>query len=290
MKLLSTLKVPYSLCFFLQIPTTTDEWLYKAQSFSFPHCLGALDGKHVTILPPPHTGSEYYNYKNSFSIVLLALVDHDYCFMFAEIGSQGRISDGGVLNQSILWEKICTNSINLPPPSSLPDSDIDVPYVFLGDGAFALSSHLMKPFTGHHALNTPQRIFNQQLSRSRVVVENTFGIMASVFRIFKRPLPFDNVVKASVVTMTCVLLHNFLRKSRTSRDLYTFPGSVDQYRKGELVCPGSWRNENNTDTGILNLQPRPRRPAIDAHEIRLNFMNYLYHKYSGPTERLQCDL
>lgn len=115
--------------------------------------------------------------------------------MFTEVGSQGRISDGGILNQSILWEKNCTNSINLPPPSSLPDSDVVVPCAFLGDGAIALNSHLMKPFTGHHALNTPKRIFNQQLSRSRVLVENTFGIMTSAFRIFKRPLPFDKVIR-----------------------------------------------------------------------------------------------
>lgn len=106
---------------------------------------------------PPHTGSEYYNYKGGFSIVLLAVVDHDYCFMFAEIGSQGRISDGGVFNQSVLREKISTNSINLPPPSSLPGSDVALPYVFLGDGAFALSTHLMKPFPGHHALGSPPK-------------------------------------------------------------------------------------------------------------------------------------
>lgn len=225
---------------------------------------------------PPHTGSEYYNYKGGFSIVLLAVVDHDYCFMFAEIGSQGRISDGGVFNQSVLREKISTNSINLPPPSSLPGSDVALPYVFLGDGAFALSTHLMKPFPGHHALGSPQRVFNQELSNSRVVVENTFGILANIFRIFQREIPLD-VIKASIITKTCVLLHNFLRKSKTSRHIYTPPGSSDSYINGKLIHPGSWRINHGGST-FLPLQPMGRRTTSDAMNTRENFMNYLIKK------------
>lgn len=258
--------------FIFQLPTTTNEWLAKANKFNFPHCLGALDGKHVAILPPHHSASDYINYKGSFSIVLLALVDHDYCFTFAEIGAKGRISDGGIFNNSVLWEKMSTNSINLPPPSPLPDSDVNMPYVYLGDGAFALSTHVMKPFPGHHALGTPERLFNQKLSSSRVVVENTFGIMASKFRVLKKPMALCDV-KASIITMTCVLLHNFLRKSKTSREIYTPPGLVDTYRDGELLRPGSWRQNN--DNSFIPLQPLPRRAASNAIQVRLNFMNYL---------------
>ena len=122
-----------------------------------------IDGKHVSIRQPEHSASDYYNYKGGFSFVLLGLVDSDYCFIFAEIGSPGRISDGGVLNQSVLLKKIETNSINRPAPNLLPDSDVSLPYVFLGDGAFALRNYMMKPFPGHHALGSPQRIFNQEL-------------------------------------------------------------------------------------------------------------------------------
>lgn len=62
---------------------TTDECLSKARGLNCPNCIGALDGKHVMILPPPHTASEYFNYKRHFSIVLLAIINSDYCFMFA---------------------------------------------------------------------------------------------------------------------------------------------------------------------------------------------------------------
>ena len=59
-------------------------------------CIGALDGEHITIRPPANSGSYYYNYKNAFSIVLMALVNASYRFIYVDIGCNGHISDGGI--------------------------------------------------------------------------------------------------------------------------------------------------------------------------------------------------
>ena len=64
---------------YLRFPPTKEEWKTVAAEYddrwNFSNCIGAMDEKHVIISPPLQSGSLYYNYKDSFSIVLLAVVD-----------------------------------------------------------------------------------------------------------------------------------------------------------------------------------------------------------------------
>ena len=52
----------------------------------------------MAIKKPKDSEKLYYNYKGFFSIVLLALVDADYKFMWTDVGA----SDCGVYNHSEL--------------------------------------------------------------------------------------------------------------------------------------------------------------------------------------------
>ena len=78
---------------------TEEEWKVVANSFSqkwgFPHCIGAIDGEHIVIRKPVGPASYYHKYKKSFSIVLMALVNADYEFHMVDVGTNGRVSDGG---------------------------------------------------------------------------------------------------------------------------------------------------------------------------------------------------
>lgn len=110
-------------------PTTENGWKKVAQGLSdkwnFHHCCGCIDGKHMRLQAPPHSGSVYYNYKLlRYSIIMLALVDASYKFMYVDVGAHGADSDAGIFRKCGL-EK---DNTHLPPSEPLPGGDTDVPY------------------------------------------------------------------------------------------------------------------------------------------------------------------
>ena len=177
--------------------------------WNFPNCVGALDGKHITIRKPACSGAMYFNYKHCFSIVLLALVDANYRFLFCDIGAQGRCSDAGIFSESHLNEALLTNTMGIPEPAALPGQQEKFPFCIVADDAFPLRDHLMKPFPQRN-LSHQQRIFNYRLSRARRCVENAFGIMASRFRVLLNPIALGPK-KVDCVIIACCTLHNMLR-------------------------------------------------------------------------------
>jgi hypothetical protein len=58
-----------------------------------PHCIGAIDEKHVSIQAPPNSGTSFFNLKGKYSTVLLGLVDAEYKFICIDTGSYGKECD-----------------------------------------------------------------------------------------------------------------------------------------------------------------------------------------------------
>ena len=101
-----------------------------------------LDGKHIS--NPAGGSSFYYNYKHTHSIVLMAVAGPDYECIYADIGANGRCNDGGIWSNSTLSKQLEENSLGIPGPKKLTNSNSTTLYVFLGDDAFALKTYLMK--------------------------------------------------------------------------------------------------------------------------------------------------
>ena len=259
------------------LPSTADEWRAVAQGFStrwnFHHCIGAVDGKHIAIRKPANSGSTYYNYKGFYSIVLMAIVDSNYSFLWASVGAQGKCSDAGIFNRCSLRRRVVEGTLGLPPAEPLPGDDRDIPYFFVGDDAFALAPWLMKPFPLRF-LTPRQRIFNYRLSRARRIVENGFGILANRWRCLLTTLGLHpKNVKA--VVKGCLTLHNLVRRRHPQAQA----GEVDQEDREGNVVPGQWRQGQQLTDNENLIGNRGMREAKAQR-------NYLMDFYNSPTGAL----
>jgi hypothetical protein len=204
----------------MHMPQNAEEWKSIATEFqqrwNYPHCVGAVDGKHIIIRSPGNSGSLYFNYKGTFSIVMMALVDASYKFISVDIGSYGRQSDAGIFANSNLGQAVMPpNSLHLPEDELIKGAEHlgEVPYVIVGDEAFPLQKHLMRPYPGRHC-SLAQQAYNYRHSRARRMVECAFGILAARWRIFHTKIGVNPDKVNSIVQATTVL-HNLLQIDST---------------------------------------------------------------------------
>ena len=128
----------------MKVSKSSDDWKLIAANFwakwQFPHCMDALDGKHVVLLKSWKSESLYFNYKGTCSIVLMALFDANLQFIALSCGALGRNSDGGILSRGSLGQRFVSNEFNFPASAQvgLPGFETlgPLPHVAVGDEAF----------------------------------------------------------------------------------------------------------------------------------------------------------
>ncbi|KAG8173304.1 hypothetical protein JTE90_016299 [Oedothorax gibbosus] len=180
-------------------------------SYIFMFISHHLTNRSVTFIDTISVTKNIYKGAPHFSIVLLAVVDANYQFVVADVGSKGRFSDGGIFATSALGHHFRNRTLGIPEDRSICEGGSPMPHMFVADEAFPLQRHLMHPFPGTQ-LDDIKRIFNYRLSRARRIVENAFGILSARFRVYRRPFEckletVDKVVKATV------MLHNYLGRT-----------------------------------------------------------------------------
>lgn len=113
------------------------------------------------------------------------MVDANYKFVFVDIGGYGREGDAGLFHASSFGQRLQNatetyqnGGVALPNDNFILGTGISAPHVFLGDAAFPLQRHMMKPYQ-HHTASGGEQVFNYRLSRARRVVENAFGILTT---------------------------------------------------------------------------------------------------------------
>ena len=83
---------------------------------------------NIAIKCPKNGGSLYFYFKMFHSIVLMALVDADYKFIWVGIGANGSVSDAAIFSQSELIEITENGTIGFPAADRLPNDDKPLPY------------------------------------------------------------------------------------------------------------------------------------------------------------------
>ena len=226
------------------------------------HAVGALDSKHIAIRKPWKSGREYFNYKGYFFLVLLALVDADYKFLWVNVGASGSLSDAQIFNRSKLKRRIENGTLGLPPPEPLGPGGPDLQYFLLGDDAFALMPWLVKPYS-RRQLTREERIANYRISRGHRVVESAFGILASRFRVLLTTIVQRPKLVRDIV-LTCVVLHNMLRSHQGGAERPTTPADGIQ-------PPQNDQGEQGQDENVRN----PSREAKRQINVLKDYFNNL---------------
>lgn len=254
-------------------PPRKEQWTKIENEFSnrwnFPNCLGAIDGKHVVINKPYHSGSLYYNYKGFCSIVIMAVTDAHCRFIMVDVGSYGKNSDGGTFANTNFGKRFREGKLDFPEDKPLPFTQEAVPHVLVGDEAFPLHKHLMRPYPGDELPNhEDKKIFNLRLSRARNTSEDGFGILSKRFRIYQRRLEMKPVHVNKVVRATCCL-HNYLKLDS--------PALLADIIEDEGASP------DPTDAALQNLRSTGGRFSGTAYKVREQFKDY-FNSPSGSVE------
>lgn len=207
------------------------------------------------------------------SIVLMALVDASYRFMYIDVGANGSCSDGGVFKDSGLWESLEEGHAGLPDPEPIPGDDHPLPYSIVADDAFGLRTWLMKPYPHHHMARS-ERIFNYRLSRARRVVENAFGILVHRFRCMLTTMQQKHQ-NVQIIVMAACVMHNLLSVRRPMQ--LAGMADLEDPDTHELV-PGSWREDQEV---LHSMRKMGGNTSLKAAKLMRDYLKEYYNSEAG---------
>ncbi|XP_066552472.1 uncharacterized protein LOC136718596 [Amia ocellicauda] len=193
---------------YLQLPSE-HEFEDMARLFNtrwgFPHCVGAIDSLHISIIAPPNYTADYWNSKCWHSVVLQGVVNGLGQFWDACAGFPGSTEDVTILQNSTLWAIANEGGLFPEPPKEFMGQPLK--YFLLGDAAYPLQNWLLKCYPESSVLSSRQRKFNYRLSRARSVIENAFLRLKARWQcLHKRNDCSLDLVPTMV--LACCILHN----------------------------------------------------------------------------------
>lgn len=216
----------------------------------------------------------------------MATATAQYRFSMIDIGAPGSSHDSTVFKNSMFGQAFLKFAHNIPEPSTLPNTDVVLPYFLVADQAFPLHENIMRPYPGEN-LSEKKKIFNYRLSRARRTIENTFGILTQRWRCMSKKIVGD-VDTCERIIKACVILHNFLQSEEDSIPFgqrhYCPPGYIDEEDANGVIIPGSWRDSEP------NLRPIGKVASNNTSRVNIHSRNLLCDYFSSDVGSVEWQL
>ncbi|XP_031789011.1 uncharacterized protein LOC116417956 [Nasonia vitripennis] len=181
----------------------------------------------------------------------MAIANAKKRFVWYSIGDFGSLNDASVFSDTDFASQLANDELDIPPSRPLPNTDIEMPFMFIADEIFALSKHLMKSFSKSGELTVEEKVFNYRLKRARLCIECAFGIIVKKYQILQQKLKFD-LTTSHFIVAAIICLHNFLITSAEN--------NMDDVN--EEVVEGNNQNEEDQN---LRLTPVQQRQLLTAY-------------------------
>ncbi|KAJ7332274.1 hypothetical protein JRQ81_014454 [Phrynocephalus forsythii] len=224
----------------------------------FPHCLGAIDGTHITITAPKLQGQAYYNRKSFHSVLLQAACDGDGVFFSMLAGHSGVNHDAHVFRSSKLFRRMEDGTL-IPGNPMFNYAGVSIPPLILGDGAYPLCKWLMKPYAVPR--NDIEKHYNKVFNRTRNIVERAFGRLKARFRRLSVRME-ARIENVNSIIASAVVMHNICERKKHSIPDDDTNLSINEEQQGR----------NSIDA--CGVRAHPER--MDAEEVRKALAEYLY--------------
>ena len=145
-----------------------------------------------------------------------------------------------------------------------------MPFFLVGGEIFELKHWLMRSYAGKQLTDETRKIVNYRLSRARRIIENTFGILVSRWRIFQKPIE-GTPERIEKIVLATVALHNYLNQTDIAH--YTPAGVIDsEVITGEVIAE-QWRK--NITNNLQEIRPvRNSRYQGNTLEVRETLAEY----------------
>ena len=201
---------------FISFPRNGPQTAMEIQKFKvftgtiLPQIVGAIDGMHVEIVSPScDSKADYFSRKQKYTINTQAVIGSNLMFLDVATGFLGSMHDARMLRSTLVFQRAQSDQIMCTPLDVIEGNRVRP--LLLGDGAYPVTTWILKPYAFNLNLNASEKRYNRHVSSARSAVERGFGLLKVRWRCLLKRLDILMENLSSTI-ITCCVLHNICQQ------------------------------------------------------------------------------